>query len=109
MDHLADNHPIKRILQPSEQIEHFTELGDALIAVTDSRLAVAEADRVALAVGIEDLRRIQFDIEKKRPATLVIVPERPEDDPQVLKVDPDRYEEVAAILVTVGRRLAAAS
>ena len=106
---LGSDHPIKRILQPTEQVVHFTELGDALIAVTDTRLAVADANRVALAVGIEDLRRIQFDIEKTRPATLVIVPERPDDDPQVLKVEPDCYEEVAAILVTVGRRLAAAS
>ena len=54
------------------------------------------------------VRRVQFDIEKARPATLVIVPERPDDPPQVLAVPADHYEAVAAALVTIGIRLASA-
>jgi len=53
------------------------------------------------------LRRIQFDVERRRPATLVLVPELPRDEPQVLAIEPERYEEVADALVIIGRRLAA--
>jgi len=48
----------------------------------EPRLAVLDAERVALAVDIALVRRVQFDIEKSRPATLVIVPERPTDAPR---------------------------
>jgi hypothetical protein len=37
-------------------------------------------DRVRLNVPIENVRRIQFDIERDRPATLVIVPDSPSDE-----------------------------
>ena len=105
-----DDHPvIKSLLQPGEQIEHRAQALDAVIAVTDRRLAVVEEERVALAIDITQLRRVQFDIEKMRPATLVIVPEDPLDVPQSLAVAPEHYDEVASLLVTVGRRLAAAS
>ena len=65
------------------------------------------ADRVLLDVPIEN-RRTQFDIERDRPATLVIVPESRHDEPQVLAVRGEDYEGVAQPLVTVGRRLDAA-
>lgn len=38
----------------------------------------------ALDVSIDNLRRVQFDIERERPATLVVVPQQPTDEPQVL-------------------------
>src|SRR3954464_9672092 len=105
-----DDHPVIRsLLQPGEQVEHRAHAFDAVIAVTERRLAVVEAERVALAIDITQLRRVQFDIEKTRPATLVIVPEDPLDAPQMLAVAPEHYDEVASLLVTVGRRLAAAS
>jgi hypothetical protein len=105
-----DDHPVIRaLLEPGEQVEHRAHALDAVVAVTDRRLAVVEAERVALAIDIEQLRRVQFDIEKTRPATLVIVPEDPLDTPQMLAVAPEHYHEVATLLVTVGRRLAAAS
>jgi hypothetical protein len=34
-------------------------------------------------IPVEDLRRVQFDIEKRRPAALVFVPEHAEHFPQV--------------------------
>ena len=59
-----------------------------------------------LDLPIGGLRRIQFDIERQRPATLVIVPEETEQEPQVLAVAPEYYREVADALVVVGQRLA---
>ncbi len=76
---------------------------DSRILVTDRRIAVAQGERVALDIPIENVRRIQFDIEKSRPATLVIVPDSPRDPPQVLAVPVANYEEVAEALAILGR------
>jgi hypothetical protein len=103
-----DGGRIARILEPGEVLEVKARAGDATIAVTNRRLAVLEAERIALAVEIEHVRRVQFDIEKSRPATLVIVPERPADAPQVLAVPAEDYEPVADALVLIGKRLAGA-
>ena len=54
--------------------------------VTDHRLAVSNEERLALDIEIAALRRIQFDIERDRPATLVIVPDHALDEPQVLAI-----------------------
>jgi len=78
-----------------------------MMVATDRRLAISDDNRVVLDIPYNDLRRIQFDIEKQRPATLVVVPER--EEPQVLVVGPEGYDEVAQTLVVVGRRLAALS
>jgi len=55
------------------------------------------------------LRRIQFDIERDRPATLVVVPESPEVEPQVLAIPAEEYPAVADALVQIGLRLCEAS
>jgi len=103
------HHPaVQNLLAPGEEVQHATTAGEAVIAVTTHRLAVIQEDRTALDVDIDSLRRIQFDIEKARPATLVIVPEHPNQPPQVLAVGPDEYEGVAVALVTIGQRLARA-
>ena len=60
-------------------------------------------------VNVENLRRVEFDIERDRPATLVVVPVSPQDEPQVLAVQPEEYEGVANALVVIRCRLAAAS
>ena len=93
-------------LGPDEAVHVRARVGEADIVVTDRRMAVASTERLMLDVPIEGLRRIQFDIERQRPATLVVVPEDPTDEPQVLAVPPEEYEGVAQALVVVGRRLA---
>ena len=62
-------------------------------------------DRLALDIPFDGLRRIQFDIERSRPATLVIVPEHPTNEPQVLAVPPERFDEVTRALALIGSRL----
>ncbi|HEY8237824.1 MAG TPA: hypothetical protein VIF63_00145 [Candidatus Limnocylindrales bacterium] len=94
-----------RLLE-GETVTVLAEAVGAKIVVTDRRLAIAADDRVALDIGFEGLRRIQFDIERTRPATLVIVPEHPAHEPQVLAIPPERYDEVTQALAEVGRRLA---
>jgi hypothetical protein len=97
---------LEPILEPGEQIRVTTRAKDAILAVTDRRLVVAAGDRIALATPLTEIRRIQFDIERSRPATLVIVPEQAHDEPQVLAIPPDEYRAAAEALVTLGLALA---
>jgi hypothetical protein len=99
-------HPIIGALEPDEEIHVQAHAGDSVVVVTNRRLAIGSRERVALDVSIDNLRRIQFDIERDRPATLVVVPQRPDHEPQVLSVDPSEYESVAEALVVIGKRLA---
>jgi hypothetical protein len=100
-----DDHPIIRDLQPGETVHSLVRTTASSVLVTDRRIAVAQADRTVLDVELDKLRRIQFDIERERPATLVIVPEHVYDEPQVLAIPPDAYHAVGAALAFVGERL----
>jgi hypothetical protein len=95
-----------RLLDPDEKIHAEAQAAEGALVVTDRRVAVAVSpDRFRLDVPFEALRRIQFDIERERPATLVIVPELPSDEPVVLAIPPHQYESVARALAVLGRRL----
>ncbi len=98
-------HPALRRLEPGETVQAVARAASASLLVTDRRLAVADEDRLALDIPFDGLRRIQFDIERSRPATLVIVPEHPANEPQVLAVPPDRFDEVTRALALIGSRL----
>ena len=98
-------HPALRRLEPGETVQAIARAASASLLVTDRRLAVADEDRLALDLPFQGLRRIQFDIERERPATLVIVPEHPANEPQVLAIPPERYEEVTRALAFIGSRL----
>jgi hypothetical protein len=100
-------HPALRALDPDEEVHVQVPAGDTMVIVTDRRLAIAYPHRIALNVPIANLRRVQFDVERDRPATLAIVPQQPQDEPQILLVQPAEYEGVAQALVTIGRRFAA--
>lgn len=99
-------HPILRLVGPDERLHALAQADGYQILVTDRRIAIAQGIRIALNVPIERVRRIEFDIEMSRPATLVIVPEKATDAPQVLTVPVDQYEEVVAALVRLGRLMA---
>ena len=100
------DHPVLRLIAPDERIQARARAGDTEIVVTDRRLAVGSTDRLTLDIGLDGVRRIQFDIERDRPATLVVVPEYPSHEPQVLAVHPEDYPAVAQALVYIGQRLA---
>jgi hypothetical protein len=96
---------VRRWLEPDEALHATARARDAALAVSDRRVVLVSGDRLALNVPFERLRRVQFDIERDRPATLVIVPEHPEDEPQVLPISSEEYEAVARALVVIGHEL----
>jgi hypothetical protein len=107
MDPDTDFEPhVLQALEPGEELRQRARATEALLAVTNRRLVVAARERIALAVPFQSIRRIQFDIERDRPATLVIVPEMAHDEPQVLSIPPERYPEAAEALVAIGQQLA---
>jgi hypothetical protein len=107
MESPSDIEPqVLELLEPDEQLRTRARTGEAVLAVTDRRLVVAAPGRIALAIPFNGLRRIQFDIERDRPATMVIVPEMAHHEPQVLAIPPDQFRAAADALVTIGHQLA---
>jgi hypothetical protein len=90
-----------------ERVEVVVHAEGAEMVVTAHRLLVTLNGAVVFALPIQELRRIQYDIEANRPAVLAIVPERAEYEPQLLTVLPESFENVARALTLVGRTLAA--
>jgi hypothetical protein len=95
-------------LEPGEELHERLATSDYTLDVTDRRLRLTRGRHVAMDLPVGDLRRIQFDIERKRPATLVIVPEQPSQAPQVLDVPHGQLTPASRILAFVGERLSQA-
>ena len=106
---IEDSHEFIRHLDlgPEEAVLVATTTERALVALTDRRFIVREAERVALDLAIEDIRRIQFDVERGRPATFAIVPHSPLREPQVLAVPIERLDPVSRMIAIIGQRLGA--
>jgi hypothetical protein len=104
-----NDHPALRLVEAGETVQALADANEVSLLVTDRRVAVASSDRVALNIGFDALRRIQFDIERERPATLVIVPDDPLHEPQVIPIDPAQFDDITRALAVIGRRLASLS
>ena len=92
---------------PPQEILAQASADGHVVVVTNDILRVTSQDLVRLDVPIEEVRRIQFDIERERPATLVIVPDSPSSEPQVIMVQPEEYENVSHALAILGVKMAA--
>lgn len=99
------NDPIVAQLSGQEAIRALVDGVDGRVVVTDRRLAVTDDQRIALNVDLREVRRIQFDIERERPATMVIVPDNPRHQAQVITVPPEQYDAVGTALAYVGRTI----
>lgn len=97
--------PLPHILRPGEVVESQAVVEGSAIAVTRERLIVVEGDRTVLDIPFEELRRIQFDIERGRDATLVIVPEHISNWPRIVSVPVGYLRETAAVLARIGERI----
>jgi hypothetical protein len=95
---------LRGVLDPDEQIHVRARARDGAIAVSDRRLIVVDRERLALNIPFERLRRLEFDVERDY-ATLVVVPEQPTDEPQVLPIPREEYRAIADALVAIGLKL----
>lgn len=97
--------PLPHILRPGEVVETQAIVEGSAIAVTQERLIVAEANKTVLDLPFDELRRIQFDIERGRDATLVIVPEHVSNWPRIVSVPVAHLRETSAVLARIGERI----
>jgi hypothetical protein len=97
--------PVLRVLEPNERVHTLIPAAAAHIVVTDRRIAIGTEERLHLDTEIAGVRRIQFDIERDRPATLVIVPDHPTQEPQVIAIPPEQYQSVGEALAFIGVQL----
>jgi hypothetical protein len=93
------------LLQAGERVELSLDATDYELRVTDRRLLLLSGGSVRFDIPYDRLRRIEFDIETDRPATLLIVPHLPTDEPQALSVPHERLRSAAELLAFVGERL----
>jgi hypothetical protein len=97
--------PLPHILQPGEVVESHAVANDAVIAVTSERLVVAQGGDQVLDIPFNELRRVQFDIERGRDATLVIVPEHISNWPRIVSVPVEQLRDAAVVLSRIGERI----
>ena len=97
--------PLPHVLRPREVVETQAVVEGSAIAVTRERLIVVEGDKTVLDIPFEELRRIEFDIERGRSATLVIVPEHISNWPRIVSVPVKHLRETAAVLARIGERI----
>ena len=96
----------RHMLGPGEEVHAAARATDAVLAVTDRRLLVVAGNHVLLDVPIDHVRRIQFDVEKGRPATFTVVPEQPRHEPQVLAIPFGEIGSASEAVRVVGDRFA---
>ena len=96
---------LQDVLEPNESATALARARDAALVVSEHRVLILTGDRKTMDVPFDRLRRVQFDIERDRPATLVLVPEHPSDEPQVLPIPAEEYRAVAEVLVRIGEKL----
>ena len=97
--------PLPHVLQPGEVVESQAHADGFVIAVTGHRVIVTDGNRAVMDIAFAELRRIQFDIERDRDATLVIVPEHIRNEPRVFSVPLANLHETAVTLALIGRRM----
>jgi len=97
--------PLPHILKPGEVVEGQAEANGAVIVVTEERLVVVEGDKSVLDIPFSELRRVQFDIERGRDATLVIVPEHIANWPRIVSVPWPNLRETSLVLARIGERI----
>ena len=97
--------PHPHILQPGEVLETHATADDVVIAVTSHRLVMTDGERTLLDLPFSGLRRIQFDIERGRAATMVVVPDHASHEPQVVAVPIPNLRAAALALAVIGGRL----
>lgn len=93
---------IKARLGPNEAVRGLIDGTDGRLVLTDHRVLVSENGRITLDVPIANLRLVEFDVERQRPARVIVVPESPLDAPRDLSIEPQQYDEVASVLQQLG-------
>jgi hypothetical protein len=99
------DHQVTTTPRPDEYVHADVDTEDGRLLVTDRRVEISRGARIALDLRFDELRRIQLDIERHRPATMVVVPDNARYEPQVLPIPAEALDTVTAALSFIGRTI----
>jgi hypothetical protein len=78
---------------------------EGILIVDDHRISVRGPSRAMLDIDIDGVRRVQFDIERGVPATMVIVPSAATQLPQVLSIPREQHLPAVQAMYRIGRAM----
>jgi hypothetical protein len=82
------------------------QLDDVLVALTASRLLVADRQRIRLDMPLDELHRVQLVVESDRPGLLTLVPTTDRYPAELVSVPLQRLEDVGQVVMAIGRKVA---
>lgn len=82
------------------------EFDNVLVALTASRLLIADRQRIRVDLPLSELHRVQFVLENDRPALLTFVPSSDRYPTDLVSVPGDRFEDAGQLVIAVGRSMA---
>src|SRR5215212_10676951 len=79
---------------------HVVEAEEATVTVQDHHIRIRRtgSSRV-IELAMKDVRRIQIDLEERRPAVVLIVPHSAEFEAESLRVPQDQFENLSAAML----------
>ena len=89
--------------------EHVTsgvELDEVIVALTATRLIVADPQRLRLDLPLTELHRVQLVVESDRPGLLTFVPVSDRYPAVLVLVPRERFEEAGEVVMAIGRVVA---
>jgi hypothetical protein len=79
---------------------HVLEAEEATVTVQDHHIRIQRTgSHRVIELPMKDVRRIQIDLEERRPAVLVIVPHTAEYEPESLRVPQEQLEALSVAML----------
>lgn len=89
-----------------EEVTAGVELDGVLVALTASRLIVADPQRLRLDIPLAVLHRVQLVVESDRPGLLTFVPVDDRHPAVLVTVPRERFEAAGEVVMEIGRVVA---
>jgi hypothetical protein len=89
-----------------DEVTAGVELDGVLVALTASRLVVADPQRLRLDIPLEELHRVHLVVESDRPGLLTFVPVDDRYPAVLVTVPRERFEAMGNVVLAIGRVVA---
>jgi len=89
-----------------EEVLAAVELEQVLVALTPSRLIIADPQRLRLDLPLAELHRVQLVVESDRPGMLTFIPKSDRYPADLVPVPREQFEEAGQVVMAIGRVVA---
>ncbi len=90
----------------NEEVASGVELDQVVVALTATRLIVADPQRLRLDLPLTELHRVQLVVESDRPGLLTFVPVTDRYPAALVAVPRERFEDAGEVVLAIGRVVA---